>query len=92
MPSTVALWFLSVKLTLSMSLLAWRLRLLKNIFLLSTCISSIVMSRETAPVPTMELDQEQIRDKSTGSNLYHQLLIIELLIDGLFWLQWFSNT
>lgn len=45
-------------LTLSMSLLAWRLRLLKNIFLLRTCISSMVIRRAATLVPTMALGRE----------------------------------
>lgn len=42
-----------------MSLLACRLRLLKNIFLLRMCISSIVMSSEATLVPMIELEKDQ---------------------------------
>lgn len=43
-----------------MSLLAWRLRLLKNIFLLRMCISSIVMSKEATLVPMIELYKNHV--------------------------------
>lgn len=46
--------------TLSISLLAWRLKLLKNIFLLSKCISSTVDSRVAALFPTMPLKAKNI--------------------------------
>lgn len=42
-------------LTLSMSRLACRLRLLKNIFLLRTCISSIVINKDAKLVPMIPL-------------------------------------
>lgn len=46
--------------TLSINLLAWRLKLLKNIFLLSKCISSIVVNNVVALFPTMPLKAKNI--------------------------------
>ena len=43
-----------------MSLLAWRLRLLKNIFLLRMCISSMVISKDATLVPMIELDKDHV--------------------------------
>lgn len=58
--------------TLSISLLAWRLRLLKNILLLSKCISSIVVSRVAALFPTMPLKAKNVhfRLKKKANNIH----------------------
>lgn len=56
------------KRTLSINLLAWRLKLLKNIFLLSKCISSMVVNNVVALFPTMPLKAKNISGCKTGQN------------------------
>lgn len=52
--------------TLSINLLAWRLKLLKNIFLLSKCISSMVVNNVAALFPTMPLKAKDILGRKTS--------------------------
>lgn len=73
----VECWWNNIWNTLSMSLLAWRLRLLKNIFLLRTCISSTVMRKEATLVPIIALD----RDQTTTRQAYGYYLTNYLYLD-----------
>lgn len=54
--------------TLSINLLAWRLKLLKNIFLLSKCISSMVVNNVVALFPIMPLKAKNISGCKAGLN------------------------
>lgn len=54
--------------TLSINLLAWRLKLLKNIFLLSKCISSMVVNNVVVLFPIMPLKAKNISSCKAGLN------------------------